>query len=601
MDDLGFLESAVVYMSAAVIAVPVFKRLGLGAVLGYLVAGMVIGPWGLALISDVETIFHFSEFGVVILMFLIGLELKPAALRSMRRSVFGIGGLQVGITTIVMTMCALLLDQSLVMAVIAALALAMSSTPIALQSIEERGLSATPAGRSAFGILLFQDLAVIPVLAIVPILGTQGNTSGAELMDFIKPFGVILLIIVGGRFLLRPIFRFIAEARLRDVFTAFSLLLVVGTGLLMQAVGISMALGTFLAGVLLAESEYRHELELNLEPFKGLLLGLFFIAVGMTVDFSLLLQDPVGILLLTLGFIAVKLMILMVLARPAGLVRAERWLLAFLLSQGGEFAFVLISTAAQGGLLESELAAKLVVMATLSMLITPLLMFGYDRFICPRLCGDTPGESDVEDLGHPVIIAGYGRFGQIVGRLLMSLGYKITVVDHDPSQIEMLRKFGFQVFYGDASRLDLLEAAGAARARILVLAIDDMDQLVATAKMVREKFPHLKVLARASSRRHVGDLREVGVTEVRRETFSSALEIGELALRELGFSAHQAHKSALKFRSYDEKMLNTSFQFRGDERKAIDFAIKSRQELERLMQADQEEHDTEASRWNQAP
>ncbi len=598
MAEQGFLESAVVYMSAAVIAVPIFKRLGLGAVLGYLVAGMAIGPWGLKLISDVETIFHFSEFGVVLLMFLIGLELKPATLWSLRQSVFGLGSMQVGFSALLLAACGVLLGLAPVPAVMAALALAMSSTPIALQSLDERGLGNSAAGRTAFSMLLFQDLAVIPLLAIVPLLGAQEIGNAAGPFDFLMPFAVIALIVLGGRFLLRPIFRIIAETGLREVFTAFSLLLVVGTALLMQAVGLSMALGTFLAGVLLAESEYRHELELNLEPFKGLLLGLFFIAVGMSVDFSLLLQQPASIIALAAGFIAVKALVLLALGRPAGLVLADRWLLAFLLSQGGEFAFVLISTAAQGGLLGAELAAKLVVVATLSMLFTPILLFVYDRYICPRVCREQVTESDVKDQGYPVIIAGYGRFGQIVGRLLMSLGYAITVVDHNPSHIEMLRKFGFKVYYGDVTRLDLLEAAGIQTAKVLVLAHDDMDQLIASAKLVREKYPHVKILARASGRAHVGDLYEVGVYDVRRETFGSALEIGELALRELGFGAHQAHKAAQKFRAYDEKMVDLSRQYRGDEQKTIAFAIKARQELERLMQTDQEEMGREADKWS---
>ncbi len=585
----GFLESAMIYLAAAVIAVPIFKRLGLGAVLGYLVAGMVIGPWGLKLISDVDTIFKFSEFGVVLLMFLIGLELKPATLWQLRNPVFGMGGAQVVMSVVLLGLCASLLGLDPGVALVAALALAMSSTPMALQTLEERGLSKNPVGRLTFSILLFQDLAVIPVLAIVPLFAAHAVTQELDLAAFLKPFAVFLLIIVGGRYLLRPIFRFIAGTRLREVFTAFSLFLVIGTGLLMQAVGISMALGTFLAGVLLAESEYRHELELNLEPFKGLLLGLFFIAVGMTVDFSLLIAEPLRVLMLLGGFLVVKTLVLLALSRSAKLTLADGWLFAFVLSQGGEFAFVLISLTAQAGLMDTELAALLVLIATFSMLTTPVLMLIYDRFICPHVCREQELESDVRDEGHPVIIAGYGRFGQIVGRLMMSLGIPITVLDHNPNHIEMLRKFGFKVFYGDAGRLDLLEAAGIAKARVLVLAIDDQEVLLETAKLVRRLYPDLAILARARGRGDVTDLLEIGVTLARRETFGSALEIGELALRELGFGAHQAHRVARKFRGYDEKMLKDSIQFRGDQKKAIDYAIKARQELERLMQADEEE------------
>lgn len=596
MTDPGFLESALIYLAATVLAVPVFKRLGLGAVLGYLVAGMIIGPWALKLISDVEAIFKFSEFGIVLLMFLIGLELKPTTLLQLRKPVFGLGGLQVLLSSLLLGLSAFLLGLGALAAILAALALAMSSTPIALQSLEERGLGKTQAGRLTFSVLLFQDLAVIPVLAIVPLLGTHAGEQSAGVGAFIKPFVVFLLIILGGRYLLRPVFRFIADTRLREVFTAFSLLLVIGTAVLMQTVGISMALGAFLAGVLLAESEYRHELEMNIQPFKGLLLGLFFIAVGMSVDFSILLDQPFVVLSLLIGLLAIKILVLLALARPAKLTQADGWLFAFVLSQGGEFAFVLISLAAQENLLDPRLAALLVIVATFSMLATPFLLFLYDRYICPRVCREQVQDSDVKDQGHPVIIAGYGRFGQIVGRLLMSLGVPITVLDHDANQIEMLRKFAFKVFYGDASRLDLLEAAGAANARLLVLAIDDRDTLIETAKMVRKHYPHLTILARARSRRDVGDLLEIGVTLVRRETFNSALEVGEMALRELGFGAHQAHRAALRFKHYDEKMLTTAMQFRGDEQKAIDYAIKARQELEELMQKDQEEIGT-AKDW----
>ncbi|NVJ96942.1 MAG: glutathione-regulated potassium-efflux system protein KefC [Alphaproteobacteria bacterium] len=597
MTELGFLESVLVYLTAAVIAVPIFKKLGLGSVLGYLVAGMAIGPWGMKLISDVETIFHFSEFGVVLLMFLIGLELKPATLWQLRHPVFGVGGAQVILSSLLLCLCAVLLGMPLLVALVAALALTMSSTPIAIQSLEERGLLKSETGQLTFSVLLFQDLGVIPVLAIVPLLGQQAFSEAASFGDFLKPFAVILLIVVGGRYLLRPIFRFIADSRMREVFTAFSLLLVVGSALLMEAVGISMALGTFLAGILLAESEYRHELELNLEPFKGLLLGLFFIAVGMSVDFSLLLADPFRLLALLAGFVAVKMMVLLALARTARLSVSDGWLFAFLLSQGGEFAFVMISVAAQVSLVPANIAGVLVILATFSMLTTPLLLFLYDRFICPKLCKEQTFESDVRDEGSTVIIAGYGRFGQIIGRLMMSLGIPITVLDHNPNHIEMLRKFGFKVFYGDASRLDLLEKAGAKNARLLVLAIDDSEVLLETAKLVRSKYPDLTILARAYGRGDVSNLREVGVTLVRRETFSSALEVGELALRELGFGAHQAHQAAQKFRGYDEKMLQDSYQFRGDQKKAIDYAIKSRQQLERLMRADQDEKASGSKDW----
>ncbi len=589
--EQSFLGSALIYLCAAVIAVPVFKRLGLGAALGYLVAGMVIGPWGFELISDVDAILKFSEFGVVLLMFLIGLELNPKKLWQLRRPAIGLGGMQVVGTTLVLALLGLLLGLGFTAAMIVGAALAMSSTPIALQSLEERGLARAGVGISAFAILLFQDIVVVPLLAIVPLLEPGAHSSrGDGWAAALEVFAFFALIVIGGRFALRPILRFIASTRLREIFTAFSLFLVVGAGLLAEAVGMSMALGTFLAGVLLAESEYRHELELNIEPFKGLLLGLFFIAVGMSVDFSLLVEEPALILGLVALLVAVKILVLLPVGRLAGHVRTDRLLLAALLSQGGEFAFVLVSVALGASLLEPELAALLVVVATFSMLTTPLLLYLYDRFFCQMAGKQELRPSDVvANQGH-VIIAGFGRFGQIIGRFLMSLKMPLTIIDHDPNHIEFIRKFGYKVFYGDATRLDLLEAAGADKARLLVLAMDDADAVYTAAKIAREQFPNLTILARARNRPNVNDLRELGVTLVKRETFASALELGELALRELGFGAHEAHRAAHKFRTYDEKMLVASAAFRGDEKKSIDYAKKSREQLERLMSADEAEH-----------
>ncbi|WP_020400454.1 glutathione-regulated potassium-efflux system protein KefC [Kordiimonas gwangyangensis] len=591
MTEQTFLESALVYLSAAVIAVPLFKRLGLGSALGYLVAGMAIGPWGLKLISDVEAILDFSEFGVVLLMFIIGLELNPSKLWSLRRPAIGMGGVQVLGTTLLIAAVGLGLGLTLPVALIAGAAMAMSSTPIALQALEERGLGRAAVGTSAFAVLLFQDIVVVPLLALVPLFEpgmhdsrTEGWVAALQIVAF---FAIIVL---GGRFALRPIFRIIASTRLREIFTAFSLFLVVGAGLLAEAVGISMALGTFLAGVLLAESEYRHELELNIEPFKGLLLGLFFIAVGMSVDFSLLIEKPLVVIGLVLLLVVLKVAVLLPVARAGGHVPAEQFLFATVLSQGGEFAFVLISVALGAELIDREFAALMVVVATFSMLVTPLLLFIYDRYLFSRLCNAEQQETDVVGNENHVIIAGFGRFGQIVGRFLMSFKVPMTVVDHDPNHIEFIRKFGYKVFYGDAARLDLLESAGAAKARLLVLAMDDSEAVIEAARVAREHFPGLTILARARNRPAVNDLRELGVVLVRRETFGSALELGELALRELGFGAHEAHRAARKFRHYDEKMIEASAAFRGDEQKSVDFAKKSRAQLERIMSADEEEN-----------
>jgi len=592
-----FLEGALIYLAAAVIAVPLFKRLGLGAVLGYLVAGMVIGPAGLGLIGDVDATLHFSEFGVVLLMFLIGLELNPSKLWQLRKPIFGLGGAQVILSIIALTAAAMLLGLSVIAALGAATALAMSSTPISLQSLEEKGLSGSMVGRLSFSTLLFQDIAVIPVLALVPLLGMEAASGEGGMLGAARVIGVLVLIVVGGRYLLRPVFRFIASTRLREVFTAFSLLLVIGTGLLMQQVGISMALGTFLAGVLLAESEYRHELELNIEPFKGLLLGLFFIAVGMSVDLSLVFEMPFAIMGAVVGLILIKGLILYGLGNVAGLMKQDRILLAILLAQGGEFAFVLIALVQSEGLVSGDMAAFLVVVATFSMLVTPILLLLNDRIVQPYLSGAVELETDIERNENHIIIAGYGRFGQIIGRLMSSLRVPITVIDHDPNHIEMLRKFGFKVFYGDASRLDLLEAAGVDKARLLILAIDDAPTLLETAEMVAKHYPNLPVLARASNRGDVNRLKEAGVKDVRRELFSSSLEVGELALRELGHSAHQAHKIVQKFRGYDEKMLEDWAKFSGSEAQLIDYAKQTRHLLEELMSADQEELSKPEKGW----
>ncbi|TNE64264.1 MAG: glutathione-regulated potassium-efflux system protein KefC [Alphaproteobacteria bacterium] len=586
LDSPDFLHSTLIYLCAALVTVPLFQRLGLGSVLGYLVAGMAIGPWGLALITDVPTILNFSEFGVVLLMFLIGLELNPSKLWQLRRPMLGLGTIQVAGTTIILAAIGTIVGLGWTDALLAALALALSSTPIALQTIEDKKQLGSPLGQTSFAILLFQDIAVVPVLALVPLLapGSEGGTGDG--FAAIRIVAVFAAFILGGRYLLRPIFRVIALTHLREVFTAFSLFLVIGTALLMQEVGLSMALGAFLAGVLLAESEYRHELELNIEPFKGLLLGLFFIAVGMSVNFSLLISSPFLVAAMVLGLLAVKMAVLFFLGWRNGWPWCESSLFAIVLSQGGEFAFVLISAAQATGYLTGTLGALLVVVATLSMLATPLMIFLYDRVLMPRFRAGAARESDVESNENHVIIAGYGRFGQIVGRLLMSLKIPITVLDHDPNHIEFLRKFGFKLYYGDAGRLDLLEAAGAAKARLLVLAIDNQETLLHTAKLVRQHYPSLTILARARNRGAAQDLLEHGITLVRRETFGSALEIGELALRELGFSAHQAHKTARKFRDYDEHVLKTAVPLRKDEKAAIDYAKRSRQELERLMSAE---------------
>jgi glutathione-regulated potassium-efflux system ancillary protein KefC len=594
MDDHSLLYGAILYLAAAVIAVPIFKRLGLGAVLGYLVAGVAIGPWGLGLISDVETILHASEFGVVLLLFLIGLELNPHRLWEMRRPILGLGGVQVAATTLALTAAGLLLGLDWRSALVAGMGLALSSTAIALQVLTERNLLPTAGGNAGFSVLLFQDIAVIPMLAVLPLLaptagaGLEG-AQGPAWLEALARLGVIGAIVVGGHYLLRPILRLIAATGLREIFTAFALLLVTGTAALMQTVDLSMALGAFLAGVLLADSEYRHALESDIEPFKGLLLGLFFIAVGMSVDFGLLLDSPFLVLALVTGLVAIKAAVLYGLATYYPLPGPQRPLFALVLSQGGEFAFVLFSEALGLRCLSPEVCGLLIGVVALSMMTTPLLLWLYEGVIEPRL--RAPAEARpmdlVEDQDHPVIVAGFGRVGQIVARLLNANGIETTILDHDPEHIETIRRFGFKVYYGDAARLDLLHAAGADRARLLILAIDDRAQALKIVELVREHFPNLDILARAWDVFHLLQLRDKGVTQVEREAFEGALRLGETALARLGLGAWAAKQAANRFRTHDQTLLaDLLAHFREDIEVRAAISASARQRLREEMEAD---------------
>lgn len=595
MEAQGFLGSVFVYLLAAVVAVPLFKRLGLGSVLGYLVAGIAIGPSGFGVIQD-AAILEFSAFGVVLLMFLIGLELMPARLWQMRHHLIGFGTMQVVGSALLIAAMAGLVGLPGPTALAIGVALALSSTPIALQELEERKLMKSDLGSASFTILLFQDISIIPILAVIPFVTGSMNDSGLDMMAAIKVFGVILFFVLASRFLLRPLFRFMAITGMREIFTSFALFLVVGSGLLVEAVGISMALGAFLAGVLLADSEYRHELELNIEPFKGLLMGLFFVAVGMSVDLSLFFERPLLILLLVLALITTKMIVLVLLAPFAGVRGRPSIFMAFLLAPAGEFAFVLIPLMSGTQLLPDDIAGPLTVVATFSMLITPLLLGLWD-WMQKTWVKTEDRQTDVEANEGHVIVAGFGRFGQIIGRFLMSLDVPVTVVDNNPDQIETLRKFGFQVFYGDATRLDLLEAAGAADARMLVLAIDDSDSLLKAAEVAKRNFPKLPILARAVNRNDVMHLMNAGVEHVRRETFGSALELGEAALRELGYPAHQAHKRAARFRRLDEGGIQAAAHLQDDQEALISYSKRARKELERLMQQDALDATTDKKEW----
>lgn len=598
------LIDALIYLAAAVICVPIAKRLGLGSVLGYLIAGAAIGPWGLKLVADVESIMHFSEFGVVLMLFVIGLELEPKRLMSMRKSVFGGGALQLGLCGAALAAGALMLGIGWKAALVVGLALALSSTAIAVATMNERNFLPTPTGQSSFAILLFQDIAAIPLLAVIPLLGvaTVANADPGW-MAALKAFGAIAGVVVAGLYLTRPLLRAIAATDLREVFTALALLLVIGIAQLMSVAGLSMGLGAFLAGVLLASSEYRHALETDIEPFKGLLLGLFFISVGMAIDFGLLVSQPGTVAILLSGFLVLKLLTLWAAARVIGITSRQRWLFAVLLSQGGEFAFVVFGAAQLAGVLSKQWSALLIMVVALSMATTPLLLMLHDWWMARVECAKGGkrgkgghGEADIiDEKNAPVIIAGFGRFGQIVGRLLIANGVRTVVLDHDPEQIEFLRKFGTKVFYGDATRLDLLHAAGAKEAKLLINTIDDVEDNLALTDIVRENFPSLKIIARARNVSHYIELKTRGVEVVERETFESALLAGRHALEALGFDRFRARDMANIFRRHNISITEAMIPHFKDEDRLISAAKAGRDELKQQFARDRQQFEEEHS------
>ncbi|MGL4270234.1 MAG: glutathione-regulated potassium-efflux system protein KefB [Plesiomonas sp.] len=556
MSETGSMHDVILFLSAAVIAVPLARKAGIGAVLGYLLAGMAIGPWGLRLINDVDEVLHFSELGVVLLLFIIGLELNPGKLWQMRRPIFGLGSLQVLLTAGLLMGLLLLLGFSWQSALISGLGLAMSSTAMGLQLMREYGMTRNDGGQSGFAILLFQDMAVVPVLALIPMLAVGASDTTDWSMIAIRVGGVAALLL-GGRYLLRPLFRLVANTGVREVFTAAALLVVLGTAFLMQAIGLSMALGTFLAGVLLAESEFRHELEIAIEPFKGLLLGLFFISVGMAVNLGILLTDPLWVAVMVLVLVGVKATVLFLVSSLFRLRRTSRLQLSVVLSQGGEFAFVLFSAAAASRVIDSQQLALLLVSVSLSMMTTPLLMKLLDRWLAKTLNTQTISEEQphVEDDEPQVIIVGFGRFGQIVGRLLSANKVRITVLERDPNQVSFLRRYGYKVYYGDATQLELLRAAGAAHAESIVIAADDHEANMQIVHLCQEHFPQLQILARARGRVEAHALLSAGVNLFSRETFSSALELGKKALVTTGMHPHRAYRAQQYFKRLDMQML----------------------------------------------
>lgn len=589
----SLLFEALIYLLAAVLCVPLAKRLGLGGVLGYLLAGVAIGPHVLGLIGGSHHVMHFAEFGVVMMLFLVGLELKPSLLWSLRKPIFGLGGLQVLGTTAAVALVALALGVPWKAAMGIGMVLAMSSTAIVLQSLAEKSLLQTSGGQASFAVLLFQDLAVIPILAVFPLLAQSTSTATVSSSNSERPgwmqalfiIGAVTLIIVLGRFLVRPAFRLLAETRLREVFTASALLLVIAIAWLMQEVGLSPALGTFLSGVVLADSEYRHELEADIAPFKGLLLGLFFISVGAEIDFPLMREAPLRIGAILLGTMTLKAAVLYGLARAFKLDSSARWLTGLGLAQVGEFAFVLISFGQQSQVWEANTSRLLVAAVALSMLATPALFTALERWILPRVAarGERPHDAVTHD-GAQVVMAGFGRVGQVVGRMLRMTGHQVTVLDLDPAIVDMLRRLGQTVYYGDASRLDLLEAAGCAKAKLFVLAIDEPDKSIEVAQLVQRHFPQLPIIARARNRQHYYRLRQLGLTSIFRETLGTSLEMGAAALRQMHVRAHTAHRISLRFRAHDERTLEEMLKYTGEEQAVwLSEAKKALENFEKAM------------------
>ena len=593
------------YLAAAVIAVPIARALGLGAIIGYLAAGIAIGPWGLGLVSNVQDILHFAEFGVVLMLFLVGLELQPSRLWSLRRPIFGLGSAQVLGCAAVLWAAAWACGLPWNVGLVGALGLALSSTAIALQSIDERNLMRTDSGQKAFSILLFQDVAAIPILALLPLLGAAAlgasaphHTPAEVALEAAKVIGMIAAIVLGGRWALRPLLRWIAKSNTPEIFTAASLFLVVGIAMLMLSVGLSMALGAFLAGVLLADSEYRRELETDIEPFKGLLLGLFFIAVGMSIDFGVLMASPWAMLGLLTGFLGAKAVVIYGLARITRMPYQERPVFTLLLAQGGEFAFVVFQSGASAGAIPTETASLLIGAVALSMLLSPLLLVAVDRLLLKRYAtlrtaAQPPDGAQAHQIPEPqeapVIIAGFGRYGQIVARMMLTQGVPATVLDHSVEMLEVAHTFGYRVFFGDATRVNLLRMAGADKARVLVVAVDSPEQSLKIVQIARKHFPELEIVARARDVTHWNALRDLGVTRVEREVFESSLRTARTVLELMGLPATEAHQLADRFRAHNIALADRMYPHHNDRAKMIAVAKQGRQQLVEQMAMQRQE------------
>lgn len=579
------LQEALVFLGATVVFAPLFLRLGLGTVLGYLTAGSLIGPQVLGWVRDTENVRHYSEFGVVFLLFMIGLELQPKRLWSLRRTLLGFGGLQIVVCTVAFFLLGKLWDLSSSASFVIGFSLALSSTAFALQTLAERKVLNTQYGRSAFAVLLMQDVAAIPALAIIPTLGVM--TDSMPKANWLEAGLVVVALVLASRFVMGPLLRLVASAKSRELFTGVTLLIVMGVAFLMLKVGLSMPLGAFIAGVLLSESEYRHELEADLEPFKGLLMGLFFISVGMAVNWLLFVADPLRILGFTVMYLLVKGLLVYGVGRAMRLNADGSRNLAVYLVQGGEFAFVIFGVGEGSRVLSHDTSDTLTLVVTLSMILSPFIILAHDKINEWRaLRAPLPKYDEIEDNSSQVIIAGFGRFGQIFGRILRTQEIPFTAIDHDSTQIDLLRRFSQKVYFGDASRVELLEAAGAKNAKYFIIAVDDTETALTIARVVKEEFPHLKIFSRARNRQHVFDLKDHGVPFIQRETFESSLQLTKSLLLEMGFPTERAKSLIERFRTHDHLMLDEQYKVRHNEKDFLDVSRQGAEQLAQVLRED---------------
>lgn len=586
----SFINQALFFIGSAVILVPLFHRLGLGSILGYLVAGIIVGPFGFSLIHESEALEHFAELGVILLLFIIGLEIQPSKLWGMRKRLFGLGAVQVILCSVLFMSVAKYFGMATIPAAIIGFAMSLSSTAFALQTLSEKSQLGTEYGQSSFAVLLMQDLLAIPALAIIPTLSPSDTGSTLSMNTVWMFIGIIVVLILISRFLIRPVFRIISSTRIRELFTAITLVIVLGVASLMLSIGLSAALGTFIAGVLLADSEYRHELEADLGPFKNLLMGLFFIGVGMGVNLELITSKPLLIIMLSFGYMLLKFIIIYMVGRLSKMSKANSKLMALTVGQGGEFAFVIFGIILTYQMADPDLLSLLTVVITLSMAMSPLLLLLNDKMDA-MLCKERskPNYDVITDESPEVIIAGFGRFGQIFARVLRTQKIPFTAIDRDPNQIEMVRRFGNKVYYGDASRMDILEAAGAAKAKYFIIAIDDIEDSVKTAENLREHFPHIKIFARSRNRGHTFDLMDLGVNFIKRETFDSSLNFSRDLLLEMGMDVEKVNFIISKFAKHDQMTVVEQHKVRNDEKEFMSIYNQAQAQLADVLNRDEKE------------